>query len=216
MLQQPIRLHRFKRIIRFGCDAALRAGEARCVRGARCGRLSSGRLSQNVANCRISNEVICDPASNAVCSPDVQARKKNPSLARRANPHAVCAPSLTYSRTHLLAPSLTHSRMHLLTRAFTYSLAHALTHLLAHFLRALCEGLVRVREVLAGQGDAAFRRRAAVLRRAEMCKSALPALAMHARHIVAGACFLGKTARGRWRRDWKVWVRRRWDHGRGR
>jgi len=73
----------------------------------------------------------------------------------------VCAPSLTHSRTYLLAHSLTHSRIHLLTRAFTYSLAHALTHLLAHFLRALCEGLVRVQQVLPAQVHAISRRRAA-------------------------------------------------------
>jgi len=57
---------------------------------------------------------------------------KNPRSRVGLTRRQVCAPSLTYSRTHLLAPSLTHLRLHLLTCACTYSLTGSLS---ARFVR---------------------------------------------------------------------------------
>jgi len=99
MLERPNRLHRSKRIIRFECDAALRAGEARCVRGARSGWLISGRVSQNVPKCPIWNGCylrsdLWRPAEavrlgNTKLLLRRAREEKKPLLARRANTRAL-------------------------------------------------------------------------------------------------------------------------------
>jgi len=90
----------------------------------------------------------------------------------------------TPKRGEIYCSSVGLFRMNVCAHAFTYSLTHlltySLTHLLTYFLHTLCEGLVRVQQMSAAQGDAASWRRTAGFKRAESCMSARRSLSGYA------------------------------------